>query len=225
MNTNLQDVLARIQVAADRSGRRAEDVKLIAVTKYVGAEAVRPLVAEGCIEIGESRPQELWEKAEQLSDLPIHWHLVGHLQRNKVKRTIALTSLIHSVDSRRLLQSIDESAREQSRVVDVLLEINISGQAAKHGFSGEDLPAVLEFAGTMSNVRVCGLMGMAGLDRDADRARREFASLRLLKERYADLASRNRIHLHELSMGMSGDFEDAILEGATLVRIGSLLFA
>jgi hypothetical protein len=147
------------------------------------------------------------------------------LQRNKVKRTIALTSLIHSVDSRRLLQSIDESAREQSRVVDVLLEINISGQAAKHGFNGEDLRAVLEYAGTLSNVRVCGLMGMAGLDRDADRARREFASLRLLKERYADLASRNRIHLHELSMGMSGDFEEAILEGATLVRIGSLLFA
>ena len=160
---------------------------------------------------------------EALADLPIDWHMIGHLQRNKVKRTIACCNLIHSVDSQRLLKAIDRSGGEAEKVVNVLLEVNVSHESAKHGFREQELAETLELAATLNHVSVNGLMCMAGLEGDLDDARREFASLRELQERLQTNAADN-VNLQELSMGMSGDFEVAIEEGATLVRIGSSLF-
>src|ERR1700676_3900742 len=132
---NLQSVRARIAAAAERGGRTAADVTLVAVTKSLAAVTIRPLAAAGCVDFGESRPQELWSKAELLADPPIRWHFIGHLQRNKVERTLPLATLIHSVDSLRLLAAIDAAAAAMGRRVPVLLEINVSGDSAKHGFA------------------------------------------------------------------------------------------
>ena len=224
---NLARVKDRIAAAAERSGRRPDQVKLIAVTKYVDANITRKLVEAGCLDLGESRPQELWQKAELLADLNVNWHMIGHLQRNKVRRTLPLVSLIHSVDSVRLLQSIESLAEElstptESRMVEVLLEVNVSGEEAKHGFAPDACLQAIETALDMSHVRVQGLMCMAHLGSGQEGARRDFASLRALRDQLQE--SCDAASLGELSMGMSGDFEEAIKAGSTIVRIGSALF-
>ena len=217
---NVAQVRGRIAAAAVRSGRTADDVILVAVTKYVSADVIRPLVAAGCHDLGESRPQQLWDKAEALADLSIRWHMIGHLQRNKVCRTLPLVTLIHSVDSVRLLAEIDEQC---SGALTVLLEVNISGEAAKHGFTSEAIePLLTELVG-YRNIAVRGLMCMAGLEGDREAARRDFTALRELRDRLRSNCPPN-VTLDELSMGMSGDYETAIEEGATIVRVGSALF-
>ena len=217
---NVAEVRGRIADAAARSGRSATEIRLVAVTKYVSADMVRPLTAAGCLDLGESRPQQLWEKAEVLADLPIRWHMIGHLQRNKVRRTLPLTVLIHSVDSARLLAAIDaESTAPQP----VLLEVNISGEAAKHGFPPESIEPFLVKAAECQNVVVRGLMCMAAFDGGPETAQRDFAALRQLRERLRPMCPPG-VTLDELSMGMSGDFEAAVEEGATIVRVGSALF-
>lgn len=223
LKSNLTSIRGKIADAAEKSGRLPGDVKLIGVTKYVNIETTQALFEAGCVDLGESRPQVLWEKSEALSSLPIQWHMIGHLQRNKVKRTVACSHLVHSVDSVRLLKSIDDAGRELNNSISVLLEVNVSREPAKHGFESEALPAVLDSAAELGHVSVKGLMCMAGLDGDLEDARREFASLRLLQEKLKNRESDN-VQLTELSMGMSGDFEVAVEEGATQVRIGSLLF-
>ena len=220
IKTNLAGIQNRIDLAARQSGRTAADVMLVAVTKYVAAPVARVLFEAGCRNLGESRPQLLWEKSAALSDCDITWHMIGHLQRNKVKRTLACAKMIHSVDSLRLIEAIDEAAEE---LTPVLLEVNVSNEPAKHGFRPDELSAALESVAAKQNVLVRGLMCMAGLEGDLDEARREFALLRELRDRHQHLDAPN-IQLSELSMGMSGDFEVAIQEGATIVRIGSSLF-
>ncbi len=217
---NVAQIRGRIADAACRSGRPAEAVTLVAVTKYVSADATRRLVEAGCHELGESRPQLLWEKAAALADLPIRWHLIGHLQRNKVHRTLPLVAMIHSMESERLLAAIDA---ERLSPVPALLEVNISGDAAKNGLRPDAIEPFLVRAAATRGVSVRGLMGMAGLESDADTARREFASLRELRDRLRGKCPPG-VTLDELSMGMSGDFEAAIEEGATIVRVGSALF-
>lgn len=222
---NLRRVRERIAAAAVRSGRRAEEVRLVAVAKYVGAEETRALIAAGCRDLGESRPQALWRKAAELAGEPVRWHLIGHLQRNKLARTLPLVSLIHSGDSLRLLEAIQaESAQANPRPTAVLLEVNVSGDAAKHGFAPDELPPLCDALAALDHVEIQGLMAMAGREGDLDRARREFALLRQLRDRLQS-AWGGRFALDELSMGMSGDYEAAIEEGATLVRVGSALFA
>lgn len=237
---NVAEIRGRIADAAGRSGRPASDVKLVAVTKYVSAESVRPLVAAGCCDLGESRPQQLWEKADALIDLPIRWHMIGHFQRNKVRRTLPLVSLVHSVDSERLLKAIEEDwgqgtgdgGREIGEgaggfglhvSMPILLEINISGESAKHGFAPEAAEALLPQLASYRNVSLRGLMCMAGLESNLDDARREFAALRQLRDRLRPNCPPGAT-LDDLSMGMSGDYEIAIEEGATIVRVGSALF-
>jgi pyridoxal phosphate enzyme (YggS family) len=190
------------------------------VTKYVSAEVIRPLVAAGCLDLGESRPQQVWDKSVALGHLPIRWHMIGHLQRNKVRRTLPLLAMIHSVDSPRLLAAIEE---ESASPISVLLEVNVSGDASKGGFCPDAIEAFLPETTAYRNVRIRGLMCMAGLESDPDLTRREFASLRELRDRLRpNLPS--TVTLDELSMGMSGDYEIAIEEGATLVRVGSAMF-
>ena len=223
LKENLRRVQLRIDQAAERGGRNPQDVRLIAVTKYVEADVVRALVGVGCRELGESRPQVLWEKSTRVQDLDIHWHLIGHLQRNKIRRTMTVARLIHSVDRIRLAQAIHAAAEENGRAVRCLLQINISGEANKHGFAPDELEAVLPQVAACPRLHVVGLMGMASRSPDPERVRHEFRTLRGLRDRWAGFDAEN-IDLCELSMGMSGDFEIAIEEGATLVRIGSLLF-
>ncbi len=232
---NLRRVEERIARAAESAGRRREDITLVGVTKYVGAREAAELAAAGCTNLGESRPQELWKKALDLKRagpspapaLPsIRWHLVGHLQRNKVARTLPLVWLIHSVDSQRLLAAINEARKAQDDSgppIDVLLEVNTSGEAAKHGLAPNDVEPLLAIAEKYPRVAIRGLMTMAALEGGEAVAAGNFASLRELRDRL----KRNSppgVTLDELSMGMSGDFEVAIKEGATIVRIGSLLW-
>jgi pyridoxal phosphate enzyme (YggS family) len=215
---NLATVDQRIADAAQKSGRDRSEVQLVAVSKYVDAAMTGLLIQAGAKVLGENRPQSLDEKFTALSGDEVQWHLIGHLQRNKVKKVVSQASLIHSVDSIRLIDAIQKSAAEQSVAVDVLLEVNVSGESAKHGFSREQLAAARDHAAACDRVNVTGLMCMGGLASDSTRVRTQFAELRQMRD------SLNDPNLVHLSMGMSGDFEIAIEEGATLVRVGSTLF-
>ncbi|MBI3837068.1 MAG: YggS family pyridoxal phosphate-dependent enzyme [Planctomycetia bacterium] len=220
---NLARVRGRIADAARKSGREPGAITLLAVTKYVPAEIAAALVKAGCTELGESRPQELWSKAAELADPAVRWHLIGHLQRNKIRRTLPLVHLVQSIDSRRLLSALNDDAAELGLRPAVLLEVNISGEITKTGLPPGELKPLLEKAEKFSHVKICGLMGMASLTGGAAAARRDFAQLRRLRDRLAAICPAD-VSLSELSMGMSGDFEVAIDEGATIVRVGSALF-
>jgi PLP dependent protein len=220
---NLSQVRDRIDAAAARSGRRGQDVLLVAVTKYVGPAEIRAVVAAGCHELGESRPQQLWQRAEELADLPIRWHFIGHLQRNKIRRTLTLAAMVHSVDSPRLAEALEQTAAELSLRVPVLLEVNTSGETAKGGFTPDEIERGLPKLAEYGHLEIRGLMCMAALEGGLDVARRNFADLRNLRDRLRANCPAN-VALDELSMGMSGDYEVAIEEGATIVRVGSALF-
>jgi len=228
LDDNLAAVRERIAAACRRAGRSPGDVRLVGVTKYVSPELTAALVVAGCRDLAESRPQALWAKAEALAGVepPPRWHLVGHLQRNKVRRTIGLVSLLHSLDSLRLLELLEAEARLQGRPCQVLVEVNVAGDPGRTGLAPEEVAPLLAAASACEFVHVRGLMGMAsvpeGLDA-AGQARRQFAELRELRDRLR-AETPAPVTLDELSMGMSGDFEAAILEGATIVRIGSALF-
>jgi pyridoxal phosphate enzyme (YggS family) len=211
----------RLGAACARAGRDRREVTLVAVTKTVSAETAALLVEVGATHLGESRPQELWHKAGVVSGAL--WHLIGHLQRNKVERTLPLAHLIHSVDSLRLLSAVEDEAVRQGRTVDVLLQVNASREASKHGFAPEEVPALAPRIAALRQVRVQGLMTMAAFEDDPERCRPTFAALRQLRDRLrAEL--RAAAPLPHLSMGMSNDYEVAVEEGATLVRIGTALF-
>lgn len=228
IRANLAGVQARIAAAALGAGRRPEDVQLIAVTKYVDTATTQLLIDAGCHDLGEARPQKLWEKAAELATQDVRWHLIGHLQRNKIRRTLPLVHLIHAGDSMRLLEEIESETAattvtsKQHRTTSMLLEVNVSGDAAKHGFAPSELPSLLDALAKLPHVAIRGLMAMGGLEADADTERRQFAELRELRNRLRAAWS-GRFGLDELSMGMSGDFEAAIAEGATMVRVGSAL--
>jgi pyridoxal phosphate enzyme (YggS family) len=223
ISENVARVRQRMSDAAARSGRPAEAVQLVAVTKYVEAPAARDLLATGCCDLGESRPQQLWQKADALSGEPVRWHMIGHLQRNKVRRTLPLISWLHAGDSRRLVTAVAEEASKSERTVPLLLEVNVSGDESKHGFGPDQLEAELGFLAGLPGIEIRGLMAMAAWGTTAESARRDFVALRELRDRLSRVAPSD-VSLDELSMGMSGDFEVAIEEGATMVRIGSLLY-
>lgn len=246
LKDNVARVRERMAAAAVRAGREP-GARLIAVTKYVEPEIARLLATEcGVHDLAESRPQELWRKAAALSDISVSWpaagqtiakrprevcwHLIGHLQRNKVKRTLPLVGYLQSVDSPRLLEEISREAVAQNLIANVLIEVNVSGDAAKHGVSPEQLEPLLSQVQALPRLFVRGLMTMAGLESDSEQTRREFAALRRLKERTElnfeplELDRAPQVAMTELSMGMSGDYEIAIEEGATMVRVGSALF-
>lgn len=220
LQQNLAQVEGQAADACRRAGRQRSEVRLVAVTKYVAAARAQQLVDLGVVDLGESRPQELWNKAAAVTG-PVRWHLVGHLQRNKVQRTLPLVELIHSVDSTRLLDALHATAAAQRRVARVLAEVHLSGEASKQGFAPEELDALPALLAARPALQLEGLMTMAALDADEVQARRTFQQLRQLRDR---LAARIGRPLPELSMGMTRDFTWAIAEGATLIRIGSGLF-
>jgi pyridoxal phosphate enzyme (YggS family) len=220
---NVGRVREAIASASRAAGRDPASVRLVAVTKYVDSLAAAQVVAAGCKDLGESRPQELWTKASDPNLSGAAWHLVGRLQRNKIRRTLPLVSLIHSVDSERLIEAINEQAGELETPARILLEVNCSGDAAKQGFSPGEVRQLLPKLADLAHVRVDGLMTMAPLDGGDTAARRAFSALRQLREQLLAETPPN-VKLSELSMGMSGDFAAAIAEGATIIRIGSTLF-
>lgn len=217
---NVAAIRERIAAAARRSGRDTSAVRLVGVTKYVGLDEVRDVVAAGVRDLGESRPQSLVEKASALAELGVTWHLIGHWQTNKVKRTCPFVGFLHAGDSLKLLQAVASAAVEP---LDVLLEVNISGDTSKHGFAPDELEPLLPTFAQLPGIRVRGLMAMSGLESDADQTRREFAAVRALRDRLSRVSPPG-LSWDELSMGMSGDFEIAIEEHATMVRVGSALF-
>ncbi len=221
LHDRVETVRERIAHACRRAGRRPEDVTLVAVTKTTTIEVASLLPELGVTDLGESRPQELWHKAKEIHP-PVRWHLIGHLQRNKVAHTLPLVSRIHSVDSLRLLDAIEQEAPPAG--IDVLLEVNTSGEQQKHGFAPDDLPQVLEHLPNLRRVRLTGLMTMAALEEDPERCRLTFARLRQLRDQFAGQLVPPH-GLSDLSMGMTNDYEVAIEEGSTMVRIGSALFA
>jgi pyridoxal phosphate enzyme (YggS family) len=221
LRANLAAVEKRIADACARAGRARTQVTLVAVTKSVSTETAAQLVQLGIRDLGESRPQELWRKAGVLTG-NMRWHLIGHLQRNKVERTLPMVEMIHAVDSARLLQAIDEVTARQSRILSVMLEVNASGEASKQGFAPEELDMLVRDLLNLRSVQVRGLMTMAALQ-DPEACRPTFARLRQLRD---DLKSRlsGKHDITSLSMGMSNDFEVAIEEGATHIRLGTVLF-
>ena len=225
---NIAAVRDRIAAACRLAGRSAAEVRLVAVTKYVPADVTRLVLEAGVRDLAESRPQTLWAKAEALGGVqpPARWHLIGHLQRNKVHRTLPLVAMLQSLDSLRLLEAIEAegSATSDQPRCEVLVEVNLTADPGRSGVAPADVPALVRAAAASPTVRLRGLMGMAGHpDADAADARRDFARLRGLRDELAATLPDPAL-LAELSMGMSGDFEAAILEGATIVRIGSALF-
>jgi len=222
LTANIRRIRARIAAACARVGRDVQDVTMVAVTKYADIESVRELVSLGVTEFGESRPQQLVSRSEQLP-VSVHWHLIGHLQRNKIDMVLPAVSQIHSVDSVRLLESLNSSARKLGVRPRLLLEVNVSGETSKDGFAPSDLLAAWLTISELESVEVGGLMTMAPHSEDLTDVRRVFRELRELRDRLA-MESGGTRSLPDLSMGMSGDFEIAIEEGATIVRIGSSLF-
>jgi pyridoxal phosphate enzyme (YggS family) len=217
----LHSVRERIAAACARSGRPPEAVTLVAITKTVPVEIAALALELGLRDLGESRPQELWRKAAALPNAS--WHLVGHLQRNKIERTLALVSMIHSVDSVRLLSALEEETTKRGRTLDVLLEVNASGEASKHGFAPTDVPGLAAEINKLHNVHIRGLMTMAAYEVHPENCRPAFALVRKLSDQLRGEVAQAH-PLDHLSMGMSNDFEIAIEEGATLVRLGTVLF-
>jgi len=216
---NLAAVEKRLSAACRRAGRARSEVTLVAVTKTVSTEVAALLPELGVHHLGESRPQELWRKAAVVTN--VHWHLIGHLQRNKIERSLPLIECIHSVDSLRLLEALEQACRQASRTLDALLEVNASREETKHGFTPEDVSGLATKLAVLKYVRIEGLMTMAAYEEDPERTRPTFAALRKLRDQLATELGRPLPHL---SMGMSNDFEIAVEEGATLVRLGTILF-
>jgi pyridoxal phosphate enzyme (YggS family) len=222
MASRLAAVEERLQSACRRAGRQRGDVTLVAITKTISPDTAKLLPDLGVFDLGENRPQELWLKTGALPPT-VRWHMVGHLQRNKVERTLPLVRMVHSVDSVRLLQALEEEAVKQARVLDVLLEVNASREASKHGFLPAEVPNLGPQIQAFQHVRVRGLMTMAAPEADPERCRPTFAELRQLRDQLRRQLGPPH-ELTQLSMGMSNDFEIAIEEGATLVRLGTVLF-
>lgn len=209
-----------MDAACQRAGRDPAEVTLVAVTKYTSEAAVRALYDLGHRDFGESRPLQLASRAEHFPH-DVRWHLIGHLQRNKANRVVSCVHRIHSVDSLRLLQRLVEVAAEEQRRVSVLLEVNVSGEASKDGYTPNSLLMQWPDIASAKQLDIVGLMTMAPLKADTDGVRAVFRGLRRLRD---ELAKQGPWPLPELSMGMSGDYEIAIEAGATHVRIGSALF-
>ena len=214
IRAGLMRVRERVAAAAERAGRRADDVLLIAVSKTVDAERVREAIDAGVPALGENRVQEAKAKIATLGR-PVPWHLIGHLQTNKVKDALALFDVIQSIDRLELARECERRAAGAGRPVDVLLEVNVGNEPTKSGFAPDAVAGALDAISGMAHLKVRGLMAIPPAVERPEDSRPAFRALRALAERQG---------LGELSMGMSGDFEVAIEEGATMGRVGTAIF-
>lgn len=220
---NVREVRARMAEAARRAGRSPDEVRLVSITKTVPVALIQEALEAGVQWFGENRVQEAVEKAARLNGegLRPRWHLVGHLQRNKVHHVFGLFELIHSVDGLPLIEALEHRAKAEGALMDVLLQINVAGEATKHGCRPEEVPALAEALRGSPHLQLRGLMTMPPLPKHPEESRPWFRALRRLRE---ELVEGGFHEIQELSMGMSADFEVAIEEGATWVRIGTAIF-
>ena len=201
------------------------DCKLIAVSKTKPVEKIMEAYQEGHRVFGENKVQELVPKYEALPK-DIEWHMIGHLQSNKVKHIASFISMIHSVDSVKLLEEINKQGLRSNRTIACLLQVHIAEEESKFGFSGDEVIQFIQADGPalLNNVKVCGLMGMATLTENDEQIRREFTGLKKLFDKLKSAPLPNRMEMKELSMGMSGDYKIAVEEGSTMIRVGSAIF-
>jgi PLP dependent protein len=223
VRARLVDVRERIARAAARAGRDPSRVRLIAISKTFGADAVRAAALEGQIHFGENKLQEAQQKRQDLADLPLKWHLVGHLQSNKARKAVAEFDMIHSIDSVSLLERIDEAAAVLHRRVELLVQVDLAGEPTKHGAREAELGPIFEAGRKAAAVSLIGLMLLPPAVDDPEAARPWFRRLRALRDQLQGEGVSASM-LAELSMGMSHDYEIAVEEGATLVRVGTAIF-
>jgi pyridoxal phosphate enzyme (YggS family) len=217
---HLEAVRVRIAEAAARAGRDATEVGIVAVTKTHPAAAVLDAVANGLGDVGENKVQEAVAKQDACRNVPVRWHLIGHLQRNKAKQAVGRFALIHSVDSIRLADALEQAAAAANLVQDILVQVNVAREAQKDGIAPEDAEALVRHVGTLPHLALKGWMTMAPFTDDETVIRSTFRGLRELSSRYPVSGLRYPV----LSMGMSSDFEIAVEEGATLLRLGTILY-
>lgn len=201
------------------------DCKLVAVSKTKPVEKIMEAYQEGHRLFGENKVQELVPKYEALPK-DIEWHMIGHLQSNKVKHIASFISMIHSVDSVKLLEEINKQGLRSNRTIACLLQVHIAEEESKFGFSGDEVIQFIQSDGPapLKNVKVCGLMGMATLTENGEQIRREFSGLKKLFDKLKSMALPNSMEMKELSIGMSGDYKIAVEEGSTMIRVGSAIF-
>ncbi len=220
---NVESVKKRIAEVCMRCGRSPEDVLLVGVSKTFGVETIRPVVNSGLFDIGENYVQELLEKRSQLQDERIRWHFIGHLQTNKVKYIIDFIHLIHSVDNERVAEEIQKRAENTGRIVDVLVEVHTTDEATKYGVPVAGTLDLVKRIAILNHVKVTGLMTMGPFSDDPNDSRPSFRLLKELRDRINGEGIEN-VTIRHLSMGMSHDYEVAVEEGATIVRIGTAIF-
>ncbi len=220
---NLAAIRQRVAAAAAAAGRRPEDVRLLAVSKTFSADHVRAAYAAGQRDFGENKVQEALQKREETADLEIRWHLIGHLQSNKAKKAAPAFAAIHSIDSVDLLRRVDTAAEDAGATPDLYIQVDLAGESTKFGAPEDDVPGIARAAMTCRAARLRGLMLLPPWFDDPELARPYFRRLRDLRERLVEDGI-DATRVRELSMGMSHDFEVAIQEGATLVRVGTAIF-
>lgn len=222
LKENLLTVENKVAEACKRAGRDRSEVTLIAVSKTKPVEMLQEIYAEGVRDFGENKVQEMCEKMDQMP-ADIKWHMIGHLQRNKVKYIVGRTELIHSVDTYRLAEEINIHAKKKNITVPILVEVNIANEESKFGISAEETILLVEDIAKLENVRIKGLMTIAPYVVDAEENRLYF---RKIKQLSVDITNKNidNVSMEILSMGMTGDYEVAIEEGATMVRVGTGIF-
>lgn len=219
---NLAEVETRIGQACERAGRKREEVTLIAVSKTKPVSMMEEAIGAGIVDFGENKVQEIVDKYEVLPR-NLNWHMIGHLQRNKVKYIVDKVCMIHSVDSLKLVETISELAVKKNVEVPVLIEVNMAGEDSKFGVTPEAAPALVEAAAKLPGIRISGLMTIAPFVENPEDNRIHFRNLRKLS---VDITGKNidNVSMSALSMGMTGDYEVAIEEGATMVRVGTGIF-
>jgi pyridoxal phosphate enzyme (YggS family) len=223
IESNISIVRARIAAAARAAGRAADEVRLLAVSKTFSADHVRAAYATGQRDFGENKVQEALQKRDETADLEIRWHLIGHLQSNKVRKAALAFAAIHAIDSVDLLRRVDQAAADQGATPDIYIQVDLAGEATKFGAREAEVPDIARAAGGCRVARLKGLMLLPPWFDDPELARPYFRRLRELRDRMV-ASGIDRAHLGDLSMGMSHDFEVAIQEGATLVRVGTAIF-
>jgi pyridoxal phosphate enzyme (YggS family) len=223
LKQRLEQIRQRIRQAAESSNRDAASVRLVAVSKTIAADIVKEAIKAGVTILGENYVQEAREKFKALVQYPVSWHFIGHLQSNKAKYAVRLFDLIHSVDSIKLARELDKQAGKLDKIQQILVQVNISAEDSKSGISIEETPRLIAEIGQLKNIAVKGLMTMPPYFYQPQKVQPFFAALRELRDQIRDQSLPN-VSLDELSMGMTGDFEVAIKEGATLVRIGTAIF-
>ena len=219
---NLNDVEKRIQAACDRSGRKREEVLLVAVSKTKPVEMIEEIMAAGIVEFGENKPQELRDKYEVLPK-NLHFHMIGHLQTNKIKYVIDRAVLIHSIDSIRLAEAVNAEAKKHDRIMPVLVEVNVAQEESKFGINAKETEELIRKIEKFEHVRIKGLMTIAPYTEDPESNREYFREIKKLS---VDIRDKNidNVSMDVLSMGMTGDYMVAVEEGATMVRVGTGIF-